>query len=282
MKFKIQLFAGLKRNRKAVSPAISTVILTGAIVSLLLVAIIFANNFLEARMTENEFSAMKQFMQTVGLQVDDVAWIPGRTQTIRYASKYGQVNFVDEALIYTVYINRTGSWELLGNYTTGILLFNMPISKYSIGNDYHERIYPTSGSFLNNGTSAPASYIFVVEKLFMDDGNYIRIVVAPCIRRLDATLGGTQYFKFYLPILNSSGANPRLSQSVTLAGRTVSVKTGSGSAVKINVTFPKAAQGFNAEFFNFEGTEEVPPPFPPGSVVEFYAGEVSVSLGLHG
>ena len=280
MKLKIQLFAGLERDRKAISPAISTVILTGAIVVLLLVALVFANNFLEARMTENEFSAMRQFMQTVGLQVDDVAWIPGRTQTIRYATKYGQVNFVDEALIYSVYINCTGSWELLGNYTTGILLFNMPISRYSIGNNYHERIHPTSGSFLNNGTSAPASYIFVVEKLFMDDGNYIRIVVVPCIRRLDATLGGTQYFKFYLPILNSSRTHPRLSQSVTLAGQTVSVKTGSGNSLKINITFPRASEGFNSEFFNFEGSEKSLH-FSSAGIVEFYAGEVAVSLGLH-
>jgi hypothetical protein len=280
VKLKIQLFAGLERDRKAISPAISTVILTGAIVVLLLVALVFANNFLEARMTENEFGAMKQFMQTVGLQVDDVAWIPGRTQTIRYASKYGQVNFVDEALIYSVYINRTGSWELLGNYTTGILLFNMPISKYSIGNNYHERIHPTSGSFLNNGTSAPASYIFVVEKLFMGDGNYIRIVVAPCIRRLDATLGGTQYFKLYLPILNSSRTHPRLSQSVTLAGQTVSVKTGSGNSLKINITFPRASEGFNSEFFNFEGSEKSLH-FSSTGIVEFYTGEVAVSLGLH-
>jgi hypothetical protein len=277
MKLKIPSSAGLKGNRKAVSPAISTVILTSAIVVLLLVVIVFANNFLTSRMTENEFSAMKQFMQTVGFQVDDVAWIPGRTQTIRYASRFGQVNFVEGALRYHVYVDD----ELVGNYTTGIILFNMPISSYSVGNYYHERIFPTSGSFLNNGTSAPTSYVFTVEKLPMYDGDYIRVVVVPCIRVLNATIGGTHYYKFYLPILESSGSHPRLSQSVTLAGKSVSVNTKSGNAVKISVAFPNATQGFNADFFNFEGTEEVFN-FSPGSVVEVYAGEVAVSLGLHG
>jgi hypothetical protein len=281
MKFKIPPSAGLKSNRKAVSPAISTVILTSAIVVLLLVAIVFANNFLTSRMTENEFSAMKQFMQTVGLQVDDVAWIPGRTQTIRYASRFGQVNFVEEALTFTFYNGSGGTWKLLGNYTTGILLFNMPISSYSVGNNYHERIFPTSGSFLNYGTSAPTSYVFVVEKLPMYDGDYIRVVVVPCIRVLNATIGGTHYYKFYLPILESSGSHPRLSQSVTLAGQSVKVKVGSGNAVKVNVTFPKAAQGFNSEFFNFEGGNEAFP-VSQGAVIEVYAGEVAVSLGLHG
>jgi len=277
MKLKNSIIGGLSKDKKAVSPAISTVILTSAIVVLLLVTIVFANNFLTSRMTENEFSAMKQFMQTVGLQIDDVAWIPGRTQTIRYASRFGQVKFVDEALRYYVYVDD----ELIGNYTTGIILFNMPIGSYSVGNNYHERIFPTSGSFINYGTSAPTSCIFVVEKLPMHDGDYIRIVVVPCIRVLNATIGGTNYYKFYLSILNSSENNPRLSQSVTLAGRTISVNTKSGNLVKISVAFPKATQGFNADFFNFEGTEEMVN-LSTWSVVEFYVGEVAVSLGLRG
>ncbi|MCJ7430969.1 hypothetical protein MUO83_07145, partial [Candidatus Bathyarchaeota archaeon] len=114
---------GFRRDRKALSPAISSVILTSAVVVLLLVTIVFANNFLSSRMAENEFSAMKQFMQTVGLQMDDVAWTIGRTQTIRYASRFGVVNFESLALNYAVYVNDT---FFLGNYSTGVLLFNMP------------------------------------------------------------------------------------------------------------------------------------------------------------
>ena len=130
----------LRRDERAVSPAISTVILTSAVVVLLLVTVTFANNFLNARMAENEFSATKQFMQTVGLQIDDVAWTIGRTQTIRYASRFGQVNFESLALNYTVYVNDV----FLASYSTGILLFNMPISRYSVSNNYSERIFPSS------------------------------------------------------------------------------------------------------------------------------------------
>jgi hypothetical protein len=274
---------GLKRYNKAVSPAISTVILTSAIVVLLLVTIVFANNFLSARMTENEFSAMKQFMQTVGLQIDDVAWIPGRVQTIRYASKYGHVNFENETLTYSVYLHDGTGYKFFVNFTTGILLFNVPVSSYTLGNNYYERIFPSSSSFLQKGTSASASYIFVVEKLPMGDGNFIRIVVAPCIRVLSSTLGGTKYFRFFLPVL-VSGNHPRLSQSVTLAGKSVFVKTGSCNAVNITVSFPRGdfLKGrFDEGFFNFENTIEIFD-VPDGSVVEFYTGTVVVSLGLHG
>jgi hypothetical protein len=271
----------LRRDRRGVSPAISTVILTSAVVVLLLVAVVFANNFLTARMAENEFSAVKQFMQTVGLQIDDVAWIIGRTQTVRYASKYGQVNFETAALNYTVYVN--GNVYFV-NYTTGILLFNMPISKYSVGNGYYESIFPSNRSFLQFGSSAPVSYVYVIEKLPMADGNYIRVVVAPIIRVLSSTIsaGGEvkNYFKFYLPVL-SAGTHPRLSQSVTLTGRNVSVKTMDGvNSVNISVSFPKSSLGFGEDFFKFDEVEEVLN-FTSGSVIEFYTGEVVVSLGLH-
>ena len=273
---------GFRRDRKALSPAISSVILTSAVVVLLLVTIVFANNFLSSRMAENEFSAMKQFMQTVGLQMDDVAWTIGRTQTTRYASRFGVVNFESLALNYAVYVNDT---VVLGNYSTGVLLFNMPIDKYSMGNNYEERISPSSDrSFLQVGTTAPVSHVFITEKVPMNDGNYIRVIVAPSIRMLNSTItnGGvvTNYFKFYLPILKA-GVSPRHSQSVSLAGSSVLADTESSvTKVKIHVSFQKTSLGFDSQFFNFDSVDEVID-VPNGSIVQFYTGEVTVSLGLY-
>jgi len=275
----------LRRDRKAVSPAISTVILTSAVIVLLIVTIAFANNFLNARMAENEFSAMEQFMQTVGLQIDDVAWIIGRTQTIRYASKFGQVSFENKTLVYSVYVNKTGQNNVyVANYSVGVLLFNMPIVKYSLGNNYYESIFPSDRSFLQKGTSAPVSHVYATEKLPMRDGSFIRVVVAPSIRMLNSTISmgvnKNNYFKFYLPIL-SNGTSPYHSQSVTLTGKNVLVKTeGSVNAVKIRISFPKINSGFGSDFFNFDSQEKVVD-VPDGSIIEFYTSEVSVSLGLH-
>jgi len=281
----------LRRDKRAVSPAISTVILTSAVVVLLIVTIGFANNFLNARMAENEFSAMEQFMQTVGLQIDDVAWIIGRTQTIRYASKFGQVSFENKTLVYSVYVNKPGQGYVhVANYSVGVLLFNMPVSKYSLGNNYYRCIFPSDRSFLQEGTSAPVSRVYVVEKLPMRDGSFIRVVVAPIIRMLNSTISmsGTtnNYFKFYLPVL-TKGTSPYNSQSVTVTGKNVSVKTeNSVNAVKIRVSFPKIAFfNFDSQeakgFFTFDSEEKVVD-VPDGSIIEFYSSEVSVSLGLYG
>ena len=280
---RISLFR-FKRNRKAISPAISTVIVTAAIVSLLLVAIVFANDFLNTRLAENEFEATKQFMQTVGLQIDDIAWTIGRTQTIRYASNFGFLRFESVALNYTIFIN--DNVISLASYTTGVLIFNMPIEHYNLANNYFERVFPSSdGSFIQEGPSAPVNHVFVIEKLPMADGDFIRIVVAPSIRMLNSTVstGGvdTNYFKFYLPTL-SSGTHRYRSQSVTLVGGPVSVETqGSISKIEVQVDFPKSALGFNEDFFHFESTSEVVTVLGD-SVLEFYTGELTTSVGLHG
>jgi hypothetical protein len=127
--------------------------------------------------------------------------------------------------------------------------------------------------------------VFVIEIVPMNDGNYIRIVVAPSIRMLNSTIttGGTtkNYYNFYLPILDS-GTHPRLSQSVTLQGISVNALTQGGTnKVKITVDFPKNGLGFDNSFFNFEHLEEEVD-VPSESILEFYTSEVVVSLGLQG
>jgi hypothetical protein len=290
----------LRKDRRAVSPAISTVILTSAVVVMILVAMTYANTFLDARMAENEFSANKQFMYTTGLQIDDIAWTIGRTQTVRYSSDYGSVQFVSPALNYMIEVNGTGTggvWQPLfpSGTETGMVLFNIPVSTYSLGNNYFERISPSSnGSFLQQGPSAPVTHVYCIEKLPMNEGNYTRIVVVPTMRMLDSTItnpqgGSTNYYKFYLPTL-VKGTSPHLSQSVTMTGTNITKVSRSGiSQVRINVTFPNglplSAQGFDWDFFNFDHTisslnmasETVT--LQAGSVVEFYIGQVIVSLG---
>lgn len=273
----------LRRNKKAVSPAISTVILTAAVVVMILVAMTFANSFLDSRMAENEFSTNKQFMLTTGLQIDDIAWTIGRTQTVRYSSKFGRMMFESATLNYTFEVDTGSGWEVLFSNVTGMILFNIPVSTYTISNNYFERISPAShGSFLQQGPSASVNHVFCVEKLPMADGNYTRIVVIPSIRMLNSTITGqegtTNYFKFYLPTLEQ-GTHRYLSQSITLTGDSITKIVKSGvNQVRITVGFLEADSGFDNDFFHFDNVSEIVD-LPDGSVVEFYIGKVLVKLG---
>jgi hypothetical protein len=268
----------LRNDKRAISPAISTVIITSAIIVMLLITVVFANNYLNAQMAKNEFSEMEQFMQTVGLQIDDVAWTVGRTQTMSYASQFGQIAFHSVTLNYALYVNTTNTW--IANFTTGALFFNMPTYSYNIANNYTNLISPTSyGSFLLSGPSAPVSHVFVIERVPMNDGNYIRIVVAPSIMMLNSTVSTTSYYNFYLPILQPSANNLHVSQSVTLTAIAFNVQTVPNvNKITITASFPQSALGFDSTFFDFNSSL-VNVQVPAGSCVEFYTGNVTVSLG---
>jgi hypothetical protein len=273
-----------RSGKQGISPAISSVILTGAMVAILSVALVFANNFLWSRVAEGDFNSSKQLMQSVGLQIDDVAWTVGRTETILYASQYGAVMFAPSALTYTVTVNGVST-----PYETGALMFNLPTSSYSVTNNYWERIFPVQDESLTlKGTSAPVARVFVVERLPMADGSYIRVVVAPSIRVLyssiNTSISSTYYIRMYLPVLNA-GEAPGLSQSITLTGESVNAHTvDEVTSISVAVAFPSAASGLDSVFFNFpEVSEDIPVPTSgyDNVVLELYLSEVSVDFGLN-
>jgi hypothetical protein len=277
----------LRNDKRAASPAISTVILTAAGIVMILVAMSYANNILSLKMAQNEFSTNQQFMQTTGKQIDDVAWTTGRSQTIAYSCKYGNMKFQDAALNYTFQIHTSSGWtNLTLSGKTGIILYNMPVSSYSLGNNYFERLPSGSNnSFLLSGTSRPITQVVCEQKLPMNDGSYTRIALIPTMRVLTSTIASTNYFKFYLPDLEN-GTNLYRSQSITLTGNGIMKVVKSGvDQVKISVSYPKSADpGFDSSFFNFKSNTVTlnstsTPRMMPNSVVEFYVGKVVVAIG---
>jgi FlaG/FlaF family flagellin (archaellin) len=276
----------LRKDRRAVSPAISTVVLTAAGIVMILIAMSYSNNILGIKMAQNEYSTNKQFMQTTAQQIDDIAWTVGRTQTVSFSNKYGNVQFQAVALNYTFRIHTSSGYENLTlSGKTGIILYNMPVGSYSLGNNFFQRLPSNvTSSFLLSGSTAPISQVTCVQKVPMIDGTYNRIVLTPNMRVLTSTVTSTNYFKFYLPDLEN-GTNLYRSQSITLTGNGITKVTRSGvDEVRISVSFPKASLGFDSSFFNFNSTSitlnaSSTPKLPSNSVVEFYVGKVVVAIG---
>jgi hypothetical protein len=284
-------FHNKRSGKKAISPVISSVIMTGAMIAILTVTVVFANNFLWARVAEGDFNSSKQLMQTVGLQIDDVAWTVGRTETTNYASQYGEVMFEPSVLSYTISVERNGVPYDDWTTETGALLFNLPTSRYSITNNYWENISPLQNESLTlKGTSAPVARVFAVEKLPMADGSYIRVVVAPAVRVLyssiNTSLGSTYYIRMYLPVL-SAGESPRYSQSLTLTGESFTANTAdSVTGINVSVDFPRedSPENFDSAFFNFPfESEDIPIPTSGYNnvVLELYLSEVLVGFGIN-
>lgn len=274
------------------SPTISTVILTGTIIALLSVAIVFVNNRLWASVAESDFNSAKQYMQTIGLQIDDVAWTVGRKETVRYSSSYGYVSIEQNTLNYTIYIKKQGSsvYQYFASYNISTLMFNIPISKYSITDGYYKQIFPqASSNLMFSGTSAPVARVFAVEKLTppMADGSFARVVVAPTVRVVASTVNSSSskvyYLKLYLPRL-VKGSIQGSAQSVTMTGTFIETRTANQiTSIKVTVGFPRAVQGFDNSFFNFPSSLSQTVDILGGysdAILELYAGTVETVLGV--
>jgi len=270
---------GYIRNVRGVSPAVSAVILTAAIVVLVLVAMSFATTFLEARISESEFASVRQFMQTAAVQVDDVAWTPWRTQTFRHSCKYGRMIFISDALNYTIYY-KNASGEYYISELSGILAYEMPISKYNMYDGYFDLVYPTSDSLVFKGATAPVARVFAIEKL--STGNYVRLVLNPCVRVVEANVSGEKQYKVYLPILYKAepkGNNPTVTFTSTQLSSLVIPNV---TEIRIVVT----SLIYDADFFVESPasvdkiTDEVID-VDDGSTLILYIGEVRVSIGVH-
>lgn len=270
----------LSKDRRGLSPVISTVIMTAAIIVLVLVAMSYGQSYLASSIAQNEFSTNQQFMLTTGLQIDNVAWMMGRAQTIQYSSTYGSLQVLPDALTYTVDMYSGGTLVNTTTLQTGIILYNVPTTEYSLGKNYVEPIGSSDNMFLQNGTAAPDSYAYSIEKLPMSDGNFLRIVVVPTIRMMTTTVGNANYVEFYLPLL-TSGTSPGHSQSVTLTCQNVNQYMKSSiTQVKVTASFPLASKGFDSTFFPFHSTTETQN-VPIASTAQVYLGTVSVSVGLY-
>jgi uncharacterized MnhB-related membrane protein len=276
------------RDKKGVEPVIATVIITGTIIVLVTVAMIFANNLLTASIAQGDFNSAKQFMQTVAMQTDDVAWQMGQTQTVRYASTYGTMNVLNGALNYTIIMTSTTGSKQTYTFSTAIIYFYMLSSYYSVSNNYFSQVWPLQVlNPVNNGSSAPVATVFAVEKIPLN-GSYIRVVAAPVIRLTNSTIttsstSSTFYFNLYLPVL-SLASSPRLSQSVTLKSNSISIGTQNNlQSISVAVSFPKS--GFDNTFFHFPRTTQLfTAPQQQGltCVAQLYAASVAVSLGVTG
>jgi hypothetical protein len=160
----------------------------------------------------------------------------------------------------------------------------MPVDKYSMGDGYYEEIYPSDSSFLQEGTSAPVTRTFAIERLVANSNSYIRVAVVPCLRIVNSTItvrgSAKNYVKLYVPLL-VAGEMPRRSLSITLTGTDLNVsQIDNVNTLRIEVVFLRENEGFDNGFFRFSAPVETPN-IPADSMLQVYCSNVQVSLGLH-
>jgi hypothetical protein len=81
-------------NRRAVSPLISTLLIMAITMLALSVTLGYTQATLTRKNGETDFESAKSFMRNLCLQVDDVAWVRGRVDTVHFTAQYGQLEYL--------------------------------------------------------------------------------------------------------------------------------------------------------------------------------------------
>ena len=100
------IFKRFTKAARAIAPLVSTLIMLAVLMLAISVSLTFVQSNLAHRTAENDFTSMKAFMGNVGLQVDDVAWVTGRTDTVRYTTQFGHITLSDPLLTYSIEVGR--------------------------------------------------------------------------------------------------------------------------------------------------------------------------------
>lgn len=154
MKFKHPKNTGLERNRKAVSPAISMVIITSVTVVLVLVAGNYAYQVLERQRAASEFDAVKKSFVTFDDAIRDVAWDRNGVRSARFTINYGVLEVIPADAARGLPINVTIKEYPDAKYInfTGCLRYNLSTYYVTFGNGYRSYLFGDNKTAISKGT----------------------------------------------------------------------------------------------------------------------------------
>lgn len=145
---------GLRRSKKAVSPAISMVVITAVTVVLVLVAGAYAYQVLERQRGASELEAVKKSFITFDDAVRDVAWDKSGVRSTRFTVKYGLLEVVSDSAVEGLPINVTVDEFPNANYSgyTGYLRYNLSTYYVTFGDGYKSYIFGDEKTVISKST----------------------------------------------------------------------------------------------------------------------------------
>ncbi|MEM3565549.1 MAG: hypothetical protein QXK18_01570 [Candidatus Bathyarchaeia archaeon] len=155
-KFKPSRSSRLKKNKKAVSPAISMVIITAVTIVLVLVAGNYAYQVLERQRGASEFDAVKKSFITFDDAVKDVAWDRSGARSARFTVNYGILEIVPADATRGLPINVTVNEYPNAKYVnfTGYLRYNLSTYYVTFGGDYKSYLFGDNRTIISKSTES--------------------------------------------------------------------------------------------------------------------------------
>ncbi len=121
----------ISKNKRAASPAISTVIITAVTVVLVLITGTYANQVLERQRGSAELETVKKSILSFDDAIRDVAWDRDSSRSVRFTVNYGDLRLLPDAL--TLAVSVQGYQNASYSSTTGYVRYSISTSYVTMG-----------------------------------------------------------------------------------------------------------------------------------------------------
>jgi len=154
------------RHNKAVSYAISAVIITAVTVSLVLVVALYAYQVLEQQRGGAEFDVAKKSILAFDDALQDVAWKLNASRMVRFKVEFGALDLISNALTLNLSARIGNSSEnySLGSFSTNVVRYSIGTRYVTLGENYSSYILGDDGLIVG-GNAESLSRVFIEEKL---------------------------------------------------------------------------------------------------------------------
>jgi len=144
----------LLRNKRAVSHAVSAIIITATTVTLVLVASIYAYQIMDLQKAAAEYEVAKKSILAFNDALENVAWKPNAARSTRFTIDYGRLEVTPEALTVSINATVNGSPVTLLSNSTGFMRYYLSAKYVTFGEGYQSYIWGNSSSLIIGSTAS--------------------------------------------------------------------------------------------------------------------------------
>jgi len=141
----------MRQDRKAVSPAISTVIITAVTIVLVLVTGTYATQVLERQRGASEFETVQKTIATFDDALRDVAWKRDSSRSTRFTVKYGQLILYSNL---SLRVNVTDYPSASYSTVTGFVQYAISTQYITYGDGYESYLLGDNNTLATSSTQS--------------------------------------------------------------------------------------------------------------------------------
>ena len=141
-------------GNRAASYAISAVIITSVTVALVLVASMFAYQVLEQQRGMTEFDVAKDSILAFDDALQNVAWKPDASRSVRFTAKYGGLELIPNGAVLIVNTTVEGVNRTVYSGGMGFVKYYIPTKYVNFGQGYQEYILGNASLLVAKNTES--------------------------------------------------------------------------------------------------------------------------------